>query len=42
MRVLDEDNLTHVPMSLQARISKLDLWLVVIKCTKSVLDRMIG
>ena len=32
MRVLDEDNLTHVPMSLRARTSASDLWLAVIKC----------
>ena len=32
MRVLDEDNLTHVPMSLRARTSAPDLWLAVIKC----------
>ena len=42
VRVLDEDNLIHVPMSLRARTSVLDLWLAVEKCPKSVLDRMTG
>ena len=37
MRVLDEDNPIHVPMSLRARTSVLDLWLAVEKCPKSVL-----
>ena len=32
VRVLDEDNLTHVRMSLRARTSASDLWLAVIKC----------
>ena len=32
VRVLDEDNLTHVPMSPRARTSALDMWLAVIKC----------
>ena len=42
VRVLDEDNLIHVPMSLRARTSVLDLWLAIEKCPKSVLDRMSG
>ena len=32
VRFIDEDNLTHVPMSPRARTSALDLWLAVIKC----------
>ena len=42
VRVLDEDNLIHVPMSLRARTSVLDLWVAVEKYPKSVLNRMIG
>ena len=42
MRVLNEDDPIHVPMSLRARTSVLDLWLAVIKFSKSVLDRMTG
>ena len=42
VRVLDEDNPIHVPMSLRARTSVLDLWLAMIKCSKSVLWMMIG
>ena len=40
--VLDEDNPMHVPMSVPARTSALDLWLAVEKCPKSVSDRMTG
>ena len=32
VRVLDEENLTHVPMSLRERTSASDIWLAVIKC----------
>ena len=42
VRVLDEDNPIHVPMSLRARTSVLDLWLAVEKYPKSVLWVMPG
>ena len=42
MMVLNGDNLVHVPMSLRARTSALDLWLSVIKWTKVNCRSLLG
>ena len=40
--VLNGDNLVHVPMSLRARTSTLELWLSVVKWTKVNCRTLLG
>ena len=42
MIIFNGDNLVHVPMSLRARTSALDLWLSVIKWTKVNCRSLLG